>query len=60
MEIAGVGLLFLVVGAIVLCLYFLPTIIGFLRNKMAIFALNFFSRLDTRWVGGFLGVVPDG
>ena len=49
MEIAGVGLLFLVVGAvvgaIVLCLYFLPTIIGFLRNKrnkMAMFALNFF------------------
>jgi hypothetical protein len=42
MEIAGVGLLFLVVGAIVLCLYFLPTIIGFLRNKMAICALNFF------------------
>ena len=45
MEIAGVGLLFLVVAAFVLGLYFLPTIIGFLRNKrnkMAIFALNFF------------------
>ena len=45
MEGVGVGLIFFVVGAIVLGMYFLPTIIGFLRNKrnkMAILTLNVF------------------
>ena len=56
------GLIVLVVVVIVGGLYFLPTIIGFLRNKrnkMAILALNFFLGWSLVGVGHFHGVGLD-